>query len=234
MTGIETIILCGGSAKRMKPFLPFNKALAEVQPGKTLLEYQLDWLKKHNVSSITLAINKETYDTVEEKTPHILDKVQTSIEYEKLGTGGAVKKAVNMINDSVFYLMNVDDIITSEQYTPTQLINKAQQGGALLLATTTFPFGVVETNEQYITGFKQKPSLPYWINTGHYALTTQIVKQKFPEKGNFEDNILPKLTENKQLQHHKLEGEWITINNIKQLDQAKQRLSEIQNSAKPN
>ena len=164
---------------------------------------------------------------IKEKTPEILDHVQCSIEYEKLGTGGAVKKAIDRETSSSLYLMNVDDIIACPNYTPSQLIQKSSQGGALLLAKTTFPFGVVETQYQYMVGFKQKPILAYWINTGHYALTREIVEQHFPERGNFEDPILPQMAKNKQLQHHKLDGDWITINNIKQLDQAKQRLAEI-------
>jgi NDP-sugar pyrophosphorylase family protein len=163
MLNIDAIILCGGSAKRMKHFLPISKALAEIRPGQILLCYQINWLTQTNVKSITLATEKDTHKNVLEKTPRILEQVQCSVEYEKLG------KWSHIIS---------------------------------------------------------KNNLSIWCRA-RYSLTREIIEQHFPDRGNFEDPILPQMASNKQLQYPNLDGEWITINNIKRLDQTKQRLTEI-------
>ena len=64
---MECIILCGGEAKRMKPYLPFNKAQAEIKPGITLIEHQIHWLTTSGIDRIILAIDRETYRTLRKK-----------------------------------------------------------------------------------------------------------------------------------------------------------------------
>lgn len=54
---MESIILCGGGAKRMGSDLPFNKALAEIRPGITLFEHQVEWLLKRGINQVVLAID---------------------------------------------------------------------------------------------------------------------------------------------------------------------------------
>jgi len=225
-TCFETIILCGGSAKRMKPYLPFNKALAEVTNGQTLLEYQINWLKENNAKQITLAIDTKTYSDVSAFTPRILQEVQCSIETTKLGTGGAVRKATENVEAPLVYVMNVDDIIASDNYTPQHLLNLTKKDikGTLLVTHTYFPFGVVETQNQYVHSFKKKPLLDYWINTGHCVLDTEYIKNCFTEKGDL-DHLLSDMAKQRLLMHHKLDGNWFTINNIKQLEEAREKIT---------
>jgi NDP-sugar pyrophosphorylase family protein len=227
---VEAVLLCGGSAKRLKPYLPFNKALAEVSQDTTLLEHQIRWLKENGVDRVILAIDRETYQSIEEERAELLKLATYSVEDEKLGTGGAIKNALSLLNTPFFYFMNVDDIIISKTYSPTKLVDicKTHSGasGTLLLAKTRFPYGIVDTFEERVTGFKQKPVLSYWINTGHYAISQKAVKEYFPEKGGFEENVLPLMAEKNLLYHHRLEGEWITINNLKQLEEAKNFLKQ--------
>ena len=87
------------------------------------------------------------------------------------------------------------------------------------------PFGIVETSSNRVTGFREKPVLDYKISSGHYAFTREAVKKYFPEKGNFEDAALPEMARDKVLYSLDLDGEWITVNNMKQLEEAKKKLS---------
>ena len=111
---VESIVLCGGAAKRMKPYLPFSKAFAEVLPGVTLLEYQVKWLFNSGMNRVILAIDRETYTSLRAKEVSLLDRVTYSIEEERLGTGGAIKLAIEHVDSSSVYVMNVDDIILSK------------------------------------------------------------------------------------------------------------------------
>jgi len=225
-TSFEAIILCGGSAIRMKPYLPFNKALAELAPGQTLLEHQINWLKINRARQITLAIDAKTYSDVSAFKPRILQEVRCSIETNKLGTGGALRKVSENIETPLVYVMNVDDIIVSDNYTPQHLlqITKDDIKGTLLVTRTYFPFGVVETKDQYIHSFKKKPLLDYWINTGHCVIDTEYIKNCFTEKGDL-DQLLSEMAGKRLLVHRKLEGDWFTVNNIKQLEEARKKIA---------
>ena len=222
----ESIILCGGEAKRMKPYLPFNKALAEIKPDITLIEHQIQWLISSGIDRIILAIDRETYRTLKAKGLTFPDKVEFSVEVERLGTAGAILKAVEQVESSFFYVMNVDDLLISETYSPLNLLEILQENqqiqGNILLSRTRFPFGIVETKNNMVTGFRQKPLLDFKVCTGHYAFTKKGVKQYFPQRGSFEDSALHTMASDKVLYSMELMGEWLTINDVKQLEAAKQ------------
>ncbi len=228
---MDCIILCGGSAKRMKPYLPFSKALAEIRPNMTLLEHQIEWLTNSGIDRIILAIDRETYQTLGRIRLHLPERVRFSIEDEKLGTGGAVFQAIKKVKDDIFYVMNVDDILISETYTPQDLLETLQENkdalGSILLAKTRFPFGIVDTSNKRVKGFKQKPKLDYKICSGHYAFTKRGVRKYFPLRGDFENKVLPIMAQHNSLYCKELNGEWITVNNIKQLEAAKERLMKL-------
>ena len=225
---MESIILCGGEAKRMKPYLPFNKALAEIKPDKTLLEHQVEWLSKSGMTQVVLAIDRENHKNLKEKELPLLDGIKCFIEEKGLGTGGAVFKAMEYVASSSFYVMNVDDVIISTTYAPSNLLEalQANQGalGLILLARARFPFGIVESLSDRVVGFRQKPLLDFKVCSGHYAFTKDGVRNYFPRKGNFEDEALQMMAQDNALYSKELEGEWLTINNIKQLEAARQRL----------
>jgi len=65
----------------------------------------------------------------------------------------------------------------------------------VLLSRATFHFGIVETSNSRVTGFRQKPRLDYKVCTGHYAFTKNGVQKYFPLKGNFEDSALQTMAE---------------------------------------
>lgn len=224
----DGMILCGGAAKRLKPYLPFNKALAEICPGTSLLQHQVRWLKETGISHTVLAIDHQTYHTLEEAGSPLLDEAECSIEEERLGTGGAVRKALELVDAPYFYLMNVDDILLSNTYKPQLLLDvhryDPKPAGAILLARTRFPFGVVETHSNLVEDFRQKPTLDYKVCAGHYTFTKQAVDEYFPDKGNFEDTALQRMAKDRHLFSREFGGEWITINNIKHLEEAREKL----------
>lgn len=230
----EALLLCGGSSKRMKPFLPFNKILAEIKPGTTLIQHQVSWLRKNGVSSIVLAIDMDTYDLLIEEYPDLVDGVECSVESEKLGTGGAVRNALDRVMTPFFYVMNADDILVSSTYSPHVLgktvENRQSPVGAILLTRTVFPFGVVLTDGGKVKGFQEKPRLDLRVSAGHYALTKDAVEEYFPERGNLEDTAFPMMARDGVLFSMVYDDEWITVNNMKQLETAKRRMS---NSAEP-
>jgi len=202
----EAIILCGGAGWRLKPHTWIPKPLLpllETPTKKTLLDLQIEWLRKHGFERIILASNQHL------ETSHEVIEV---IEKEKLGTGGAVKNALREVAEEQVYVMNVDDIVS---YNPKNLFEYSDAGAAILLARPHIGFGVVKLEGDFVIGFEEKPLLDFYVSAGHYVFKREIIEKYFPDRGDLERETLPTLATNKLLKGMKLEGEWYTINTYK-------------------
>jgi len=209
---LAAIILCGGSGWRLKPDIWVPKPKLKIN-NETLISYQVNWLKKHGMNKIVLATN--ITDLIDGTS------VTYSIEQRKLGTGGAVKKAAEQVEDERVYVMNVDDIVF---YDPKKLYEYANSGAAILVAKPALPFGRVLTEDTYVTEFAQKPQLDFHVSTGHYVFETSIIRQYFPDEGDLELKTLPKLADARLIRAYKYDGEWLTINTMKELLNVRERL----------
>ena len=87
---MEAIILCGGSGWRLKPDMWIPKPKLKIN-NETLISHQINWLRKHGIDKIILAAN--TSNLTED--PNVI----YSVEEKKLGTGGAVKKAIEHVKE---------------------------------------------------------------------------------------------------------------------------------------
>lgn len=214
---LEAIILAGGEAWRLKPHTYTPKPLVEIRDGLTLLEYQVSWLRVHGYDRVLVASRKKLLEDLD---------VEWVLEgEEKLGTGGALKNALKECYGDYVYVMNVDDIVF---YNPLELlgdiIRTPSMVGVVLGAVAKYPFGVMELEGNLIVNFVQKPSLPYYTNAGHYLFDRERIRPLLPDKGDFENEILPRLARERKLMMHRLRGSWITINTMKDLLQAREIL----------
>ena len=79
------------------------------------------------------------------------------------------------------------------------------------------PYGVVDTDESMVTGFREKPQLPYWINSGAYLLNKETI-DLFPNIGDHETNVFPDLAQKRKLAALKSHSFWRSLETIKDLD----------------
>lgn len=106
---MEAIILAGGFGTRLqsvvsdvpKPMAPIN--------GKPFLEYILLYLKKYGINKVVLAVSYKK-DIIKNyfKDSFSGIKIIYSEENEPLGTGGAIKQALENIERSNVYVLNGD------------------------------------------------------------------------------------------------------------------------------
>jgi len=87
----------------------------------------------------------------------------------------------------------------------------------VLLAQPQLPFGKVTTQGDLVTKFEQRPILDLWVNVGHYVFTREIVKEYFPDEGDFEGETMQRIACNKRLRGLKYSGDWLTLNTMKDL-----------------
>lgn len=207
----ESIILAGGNSFRLqpetftlKPLLPIGK--------ETLLSLQTRWLLEHRFDKVVIATNKNVADQVSgwlELSP----KVDFVIENKLRGTAGAVKGCLNKIEGKVVYVCNVDDLLLKSD--PHDLLGLAEEHGASLkVAKPRLQFGRIKTRGDLAIRFQEKPFLGFYVSTGHYAFKRRFI-EKFPDVGDLEHEVLPKLAKERKLVISKWKGSWIDINTMK-------------------
>ena len=202
---MDAVILCGGSGWRLKPNTWVPKPKLKIN-HETLIARQVNWLRRNGIDRIILGTNNR--DLIEDPS------VIYSIEKKKLGTGGAVKKAVEKVKENKVYVMNVDDIVF---YDPKELYKYADKGAAIPMAKPRLPFGRILTSNTYITRFEQKPTLNFYVNAGHYVFKKSVIEEFFPDEGDMELQTLQILADRKMLRGYPYDGLWLTINTMKDL-----------------
>ena len=100
-----------------------------------------------------------------------------------------------------------------------------ENGGAaatIVVAPLRSQFGVVELAEgDRISGFREAPRLPHWVNAGVYVLADEAL-ERLPERGDHEQSTFPELAQEGKLYGFRHEGLWITVNTPKDLDRAEE------------
>lgn len=201
----EAIILAGGEGWRLKPATWVPKPLLKINKN-TLIDHQIEWLSSHGFDNIIVASNRSDLT----KQP-----VTYSLEKENLGTGGATKKAFELIKGKVAYVMNVDDLVF---YDPNELFDYAGKGAGILLSKPQIPFGKVTlANGIDVIRFQRRETLDFYVSNGHYVFKRSVVEQLFPDNGDFEFTAMQRLADKKMLQGYTYHGMWFTLNTMKDL-----------------
>ena len=87
------------------------------------------------------------------------------------------------------------------------------------------PFGVVDLADgDRVTGFREAPKLPHWVNSGVYVLDEEALA-RLPERGDHETSTFPELAAEGKLCAFRHEGTWLTVNTPKDLRRAEEFLA---------
>lgn len=215
---MQLLILCGGMGKRLKPYTDETpKPLLEVL-GKPVMEYQLDFFKRHGINDIILCTGYK-HELFKKKYPQL----EHSVEKKPLGTAGAIKNAEKFIKDD-FIVTNGDNIFSFNFQKMLQMFNSTKNPVVTLIQPVS-PYGVVEVEGDRVIDFREKPVLNFWVNAGITIFTRESLKS-FPEEGMIEYDVYPKLVKDKKLFTFKLrEGYyWLAIDTAKDIENAEKLL----------
>ena len=223
---MKAVILAGGLGTRLKPFTEvIPKPLLPIGE-KTLLEVQIEQLKRHGFDEIYLALNYKA-DYIESYLKNGSKynvKLYYSIENKPLGTCGPITLLKDKLTEP-FLLMN-GDILTKANFkniyefavnfeeSPITLVTK--------IITTPFRFGSIETNENYITKVTEKPDLKFEILAGIYILKPDIFNFLSCNKYFGIDDLIKKLLKLKiPITRYLLKDYWIDIGQVEDYEKAR-------------
>jgi len=212
---MKALILAGGRGKRLRPLtdkIPKPLILIDNVP---LIERSIQYLKKFGVNDIIICsgYKSKQIENFLRKKKNFNCKIQFSIENTPLGTGGAIKKAINTISDDSFVVIN-GDVITNINL--KKILKKPNTIAANELKTK---FGTMEIRNSKIQKFNEKTDVKnIWMNPGIYHLDSNI-KNMLPEKGSLESIVFPKLAKKNLLYTVKFKNVlWHSIDSHKDIE----------------
>ncbi|MCD4829304.1 MAG: nucleotidyltransferase family protein [Candidatus Cloacimonetes bacterium] len=159
----ETIVLAGGLGTRLQGVLPnLPKAMAPVH-GRPFLAYVLDWLVAQQAPRIILAVSHLRGPIVDFVGHHWRGTpVSYSVEETPLGTGGAVRLALEhttadtvcVVNGDTWFPIDIAALLRHHRHTRADItlsaarVNDTFRYGALRLGADGQVLGFAEKGEQ--------------------------------------------------------------------------------------
>jgi D-glycero-alpha-D-manno-heptose 1-phosphate guanylyltransferase len=200
---IDVVILCGGLGTRLgseannrpKPMVDIN--------GKPFLDILIGHVVSFDFTKIVLCTGHksqfiEDYYSNQKMVPTLL----ISEEKTRLGTGGALKNAENLIQSDSFIALNGDSFcpVPLKEFCAFHHKKKSQLSIALTHSKQTKDFGSVMLNESNeIVGFDEKSpeGKPGLVNSGVYIFNKSLLAQIESEKNvSLEYDLFPSLVGN--------------------------------------
>lgn len=144
-------------------------------------------------------------------------------------TGGRIKKVKNFVKNDKFFCVSYGDGLSDINIDKLIKFHQKNKKAATLTAVRyKNPKGILSISQNSeVARIKEKPM--EYINGGFFVLTNKIFKYLKNNKSIFEEDCLPQLSKNKQLNAYKHNGFWacmdtmrekIEINNIWQKKKA--------------
>ena len=220
---MKAIILAGGRGKRLRPVTDYvPKPLVPIK-NIPIIEWQIKYLKKFGVDEVIVCTGyKQEMIENHLNMKKMKMKIRFSVEKSPLGTGGAIKKAGNMIKDKSFFVIN-GDVITDIDL--KKLSTKQNSIASIELRTK---YGILETNDDKIIEFKEKKEIfDLWMNAGIYHLQKNILRD-LPNKGDIEKTVFPDYAKKGKLNIVKFRNvRWYSVDSFKDMEECSLEVEKI-------
>lgn len=224
---MHALILAGGFGTRLRDVEERPKPLVEIA-GKTLIEHQIDFLRRYGVEDIRILLHYRAEEIIEfcEATllPEIFgdewySRVGFYVERASLGTGGAIKNACGDLKNP-FLVINCDTLIDVDL---AQLFSCGANAMVCVYAPDARDFGFVRIEEECVREFTEKPHemISGFVNAGVYFLTRDIFSGIADDAFSLERRVLPELARRGELRACLYHGIWIDVGTQERLQIAK-------------
>lgn len=229
---ITALIMAGGIGERLKPLTDTLPKPMLIIGEKPIIEHNIDRLISYGVKNFYISVRY-----LKEKIISYLGdgsskgvKIYYIEEQNPLGTIGAITK-LNQINHDDILVMN-SDILTNIDFEDFYNSYKLQNSDMMLASIpyiVAVPYAVLNTKDQFIQSFEEKPNYTYYSNGGIYlmkfALKNKLVYDNFCNATDLM-NILLQEKEN-GLTHYPILGYWLDIGKHSDYLKAKEDINHI-------
>jgi NDP-sugar pyrophosphorylase family protein len=223
---VEAVILAGGKAERLGEAAGGRpKALVELG-GRPLAAYQVQQLSAAGVERVLVSCAAGQEDVFEASLSGIGPEIVAVPEPEPLGRGGGIRYAAAARREQGdLFALNGDELVDVDLSQLLALHGERGAAATITVVPLRSPFGVVDLDDDLVTGFREAPRLDQWVSCGIYVLGEEALA-RFPERGDHETTTFPELAAEGRLRALRHEGVWLTVNTPKDLRVASEYLAE--------
>jgi NDP-sugar pyrophosphorylase family protein len=223
---MEAVILAGGKAERLGEAAGGRpKALVEVG-GRPIAAYQVEQLRSAGVDRVLVSCAVGQEDAFEAALGGIGPEIVAVPEPEPLGRGGGIRLAASARRkQGDLFALNGDELVDVDLSELLAVHSARGAAATITVVPLRSPFGVVELDDDLVTGFREAPRLEHWVSCGIYVLAEEAIA-RLPERGDHETTTFPELAAERRLRALRHEGVWLTVNTPKDLRAASEYLAE--------
>jgi NDP-sugar pyrophosphorylase family protein len=231
----KAVILAGGKGSRLGPYTTvLPKPLLPVG-DRAILDVVVHQLRDFGFTELTLAVGYLAHlvrAVMGDGSNHGV-KISYHEEEEPLGTVGPLATIEGL--DDTFLVMN-GDVLTALDYSRLLDVHR-ESGNVLTIAshrrTVHTEYGVLHLNGEagetkLVSGFEEKPALPYVVSMGVYVLEPHALD--FIEPGRYldlPDLVLKLLGAGEPVGSYLYEGYWLDIGRHEDYEQALAQFHEL-------
>ena len=228
---LNAVIMAGGEGKRLLPLTEKTpKPLLKIG-GKHIIQYNMEHLARYGVKKITISVC------------YLADQIKNAFgdgsqlglevnyvqEKKPLGTLGALSLC-NDFSSETLLIMN-SDLLTNfdvEDFYREFVNQSASMAMATIPYKVKIPYGVLETKDNKIINFKEKPNYVYQSNAGIYLLKKEYIslipKEKF---FNATDMMETLIEAGKKVITYPLRSYWLDIGRPEEFAKAEEDIRHI-------
>lgn len=224
------LVLAGGKGERLRPYTDDRPKPMVPVAGKPILEYQIEWLRAGGVTHVVLLcgyLHEVIRDYFGDGSRWGLH-IEHVVEDHPLGRGGAFKLGFQRVpkGEETVIGTNGDNIHTQPLREMIAAHKATRAAATIMLVTLRSPYGIAVLDGNRITGFQEKPELPYWLNAGAYVFSGEV-EPLLPKEGDLEDSTFPELARRGRLYAFQSRSYWRPIDTVKDLSEAAERAEHV-------
>ena len=228
---IDAVIMAGGKGQRLLPLTETCPKPLLTVGDKPIIEHNINRLSIFGIHDLWVCINY-LGNMIEDYLGNGVKKnmkISYVLEDEPLGTIGSVSQISDFQHD--YILISNSDILTNLDY-ENFFLYFIKKDADLAVVTIPYqvniPYAVMETNNENVVSFKEKPTYTYYSNGGIYLIKRSILDY-LPSKVYFNaTDLMEKLIQNnKKVISYPHFGYWLDIGNPQDYEKAQLDLKNI-------
>ena len=196
--------------------------------GRPLLQWVIEWLKQNKVTELVIGVAylKDQIIRFFGDGARFGVRIHYSEHSVDGGTGEGFRLAIKRyVNSESFFAMNGDQITDISLKSMFETHSRGRGLGTIALVHPRLPFGLVLTDKNgFCRGFEEKPIIRnVSCSSGVYIFNKRIANY-LPKKGDVEKTTFPRLAQGKRLMTYQHRGSFLTVNSIRELEEADREL----------
>jgi NDP-sugar pyrophosphorylase family protein len=215
MSAPVAVVIAGGRGQRLRPLTDkVPKPLLRLG-ASTIIERIVQSLKASGVEDLYLSVNYKAQDFEDRlgDGSHLGVRISYLKERRKLDTAGPLSLLPARPDAPV--LVTNGDILTRLDFRRLFRYHASHDSAATICAVahaTRIPYGVLQTSDDVLTGFEEKPEVKVLVNAGIYMLDPDVLDLVEPETAISMPDLLGRvMAEGQEVRVFQITDKWFDI-----------------------